>query len=113
MSVTVRGIVEAKYAEATQTTQYTATNVRTTIDKFTVSNVSGGAETIAVNIVPSGGAAANSNLVLPARSLASGEVYICPELVGHVLEPGDMISTVASATSSLVIRISGREVTTS
>jgi hypothetical protein len=47
---------------------------------------------------------------LDARTIVPNETYTCPELVGHVLEAGGFISTLASAATSLTIRCSGREV---
>jgi hypothetical protein len=38
-------------------------------------------------------------------------VYLCSELVGQTLNPGDTFSVKASVASALVIRFSGREVT--
>jgi len=40
MTVTVKVLVPAKTAEASQTTQYIAVNVTTIIDKFTATNYS-------------------------------------------------------------------------
>jgi hypothetical protein len=85
--------------------------VRAIIDKFTISNDTASAATIDVHIVASGGAAGASNLVLATRSIAAGETYTSPELVGQILNSGDFISTVAGTATALVIRISGREVT--
>jgi hypothetical protein len=110
MTVTARCLLEAKQAENAQTTQYTATAVRTIVDKFTVFNGTGGAVTFKCNLVPSGGAAAATNLKL-SRSIAADETYTCPELVGQILNSGDFVSTLAGAAASLVIRISGREIT--
>lgn len=111
MTVTAKCLLEAKYAENSQTTQYTATNVRAIIDKCSVTNVTAGAVAISINVVASGGAASDANLILDTRSLAAGETYTCPEMVGQVLNSGDFISTIASAATSLVIRVSGRETT--
>lgn len=111
MSVTVKVLVPAKQAEATQTTQYTATNCKTIIDKFTVTNTSAANVTISVNLVTNGGSAGASNLIVDARAIAPDETYTCPELVGQALEPGGFISTLASAATSLTIRVSGREIT--
>ena len=110
MAVTVKVLIPAKQAENAQTTQYTATAVRAIIDKFTVTNTSAGNVTLSVNLVTSGGTAGASNLVLDARAIAPDETYICPELVGHALEAGGFISTLASAANSLTIRCSGREI---
>jgi len=111
MSVTVKNIIPAKQAENTQTTQYTATGCRTIIDKFTVTNTSAANVTLAVNLVAPAGSAGVANLVLSAKNIVPGETYLCPELVGQVLEPGGFISTLAGAATSLTIRASGREIT--
>lgn len=111
MAVTVYNIIPRKQAEAIQTTQYTATNCKTIIDKFTVTNTAAAAVTISVNLVASGGAAGNSNLIIDARAIAVNECYTCPELIGQVLENGGFISTIASAATSLTISASGREIT--
>lgn len=111
MTVTVKNIIPRKQAENAQTTQYTATNCKTIIDKFTVTNTSGTNATLAVNLVASAGAAGAANLVLPAKSIAPGQVYQCPELVGQTLEAGDFISTIAGTANALTISASGREIT--
>jgi len=109
--VTVKVLVPAKYAENTQTTQYTATGVTTIIDKFTATNVTGTAATISVNLVTVAGSAGNTNLITKTKTLQASEVYTFPELVGQVLGIGDFISTVAGTASAITIRVSGREVT--
>ena len=110
MSVTAKPIIPAKQAESSQTTQYTATNVRTIIDKFTGTNTTAGAVTLSVNLVTSGGTAGSDNLIAKTVSIAAGATYTFPEIVGHVLNSGDFISTLASAATSITIRASGREV---
>ena len=111
MTVTVKNIIPSKIAESSQTTQYTATNVTTIIDKFTATNYSAGAVTLSVNLVTSGDTAGNQNLVVKTKSLAAGETYTFPEIVGQSLAPSGFISTIASAATSISIRASGREVT--
>lgn len=111
MTVTATNIIPAKQAENSQTTQYTATNCRTIIDKFTITNTAASNVTISVNLVASGGSASASNLIIDARAIAVNECYTCPELIGHILEPSGFISTIASAATSLTIRASGREIT--
>jgi hypothetical protein len=110
MAVTVKALIPAKEVENTQTTQYTATNCRAIIDKFTATNTSGSNVTISVNIVISGGTAAANNLIVDTRSIAPDQTYTFPELVGQVLDSGNFISTIASAATSLTIRASGREI---
>lgn len=117
MTVTVKQLIAAKQAENSQTTQYTAAFPtgsvgRTIIDKFTVTNNSGSAAALSVNIVASGGSASAGNLILAARVVQPNETYTCPELVGQVLNQNAFISTLASAASALTIAASGREITT-
>lgn len=111
MTVSIKVLIPAKQAEATQTTQYTATNCKAIIDKATVTNTSASNVTISVNLVTSGGTAGASNLIVDTRAIAPDECYTCPELVGQALEPGGFISTIASASGALTIRFSGREIT--
>lgn len=111
MTVTVLNIIPRKQAENAQTSQYTAVGCKTIIDKFTVTNITGINATFAANLVPSGGAADNTNKILPAKTIAPGECYQCPELVGQTLEPGGFVSTIAGTATALVISASGREIT--
>ena len=111
MTVTIKVLIPAKQAENAQTTQYTATNCKTIIDKFTATNTTAGNVTISVNLVTSGGSAGVTNLIVDSRSLAPDECYTFPELVGQALEPSGFISTLAGAATSLTIRANGREIT--
>lgn len=108
MSTVAQAIIESKACEAAQTTQYTSTAVKTIIDKFTVNNTTGGNITFAANLVPSGIAAATGNLIL-SKTILAGQCYTCPELVGHTLEEGDFISTLAGG-AGLTIRAAGRQI---
>jgi len=111
MTVTVKNIIPRKQAENAQTSQYTAQDCKTIIDKFTVTNTSAANVPFSVNLVAAAGAAGVSNLVLKTRSIAPNETYTCPELVGQVLEAGGFISTLAGAATALTISASGREIT--
>jgi hypothetical protein len=110
MAVLVTTLVPPLQMQATQTTQYTATGVRAIIDKATVTNTDTVARSFSVNLVQSGGSAGNANLVIDAKFLQPDETYMCPELVGHVLNVGGFISTIASAATALTLRVSGREI---
>jgi hypothetical protein len=111
MAVTVKVLVPAKTAENTQTTQYTASNVTTIIDKFTATNYSATAATISVNLVTAASSAGNENLIVKTKTLQAVETYTFPEIVGQVLAPSGFISTIAGTASAVNIRASGREVT--
>ena len=111
MTVTVKVLIPAKYAENSQTTQYTANGVTTIIDKFTATNINSAAATISVNLVTAAGTSGSNNLITKTKTLQPSEVYTFPELVGQVLSIGDFISTIAGTASAINIRASGREVT--
>lgn len=111
MAVTVVNIIPRKQAENAQTAQYTATNCKTIIDKFTVTNTTGTSATFSVNLVASGGSASAANRVLSVKSISPNETYTCPEVVGQTLEAGGFISTLAGTATALTISASGREIT--
>ena len=117
MATTFFNTIPSKYAEDSQTAQYTVSSpqnqtVRVVIDTFTATNVSGAAVTFSCNLVNEGDNAGNGNLVLPTREIQPGETYLCPELIGQVLEDGAFISTLCGTPNALVMRASGREITT-
>jgi len=111
VTVTVTVLVPAQTANNSQSTVYTATGVTAIIDKFTATNYSAAAATISVNLVTAGGTAGNNDLIVKTKTLQAGETYTFPELVGHVLNPGGLISTLAGTASAINIRVSGRVVT--
>ena len=110
MTVTSRVLIPSKDAEATDTTQYTALNVTTIIDKFTAINHSALAATITVNLVTPATTVATSNIIVKSKTLQPSEAYTFPEIVGHVISPSGFISTIAGTASAISIRASGREI---
>jgi hypothetical protein len=111
MTVTAKNIVPPKSVEASQTTQYTATNVTTIIDKFTATNYSASPVAISVNLVTFADTAGNQNLIVKNKILQASECYTFPELVGQILNVGSFISTIAGTASAVNMRVSGREIT--
>jgi hypothetical protein len=110
MSVTAKPLAVSGYAAASETTIYTATGVRAILDKFTVYNSDVASITYVVKLVPNGGTAGLSHVIV-SKVVAAGETYTLPEVIGHVLENGGFISETASTGSKLVRRVSGREIT--
>lgn len=111
MSVQAKSLFTPLQIAAAETTQYTApTGTRTIIDKLTGTNTTAGAQTITVKLVQAGGAVGVANTIVSAKTIAPGECYTFPEIVGHVLNAGDFLSTLASAGASITVRASGREV---
>lgn len=112
MTTTPRALIETKYVETIETKQYPiaeADSVRTAIDKFTAYNAGGANATLTVRLVPQAGTAGAANAVV-VKVIAPGRTETFPELVGHVLEPGDSISTLCTGTT-VAVRASGRQFT--
>lgn len=107
MAITASVLIPSKAAETAQTTQYTSTNCKTRVEKFTATNTGASTATISINLIPSGNTASASNLIVSAKAIAPGETYIFPEIVGHTLNVGEYISTITSATSTITIKASG------
>lgn len=103
-------LIESKTLESSQTDQYTAVGVKARIDKFTLTNQDTVSRAVSVNLIPSGGSAAASNLVLKSKTILPGQTYECPELVGQLLAAGGKISTIAPAGSSVTCRANGVEI---
>jgi hypothetical protein len=101
------------FSESTQLTASAATYVaavvgaKIMIDKFTVYNSDTVPRTVTVHMVPSAGTAGATNIIL-VKTLQTGETYTCPEVVGHVLEPGAFIQALASTAAVVNLRVSGR-----
>lgn len=78
-----------------------------TIAAATVSNPTGGAVTLTLWIVPSGGSASDANILYDEHSVATTtEPVGLSGLVGQTLNSGDALHAVASAATSLTLHIS-------
>jgi len=111
VTVVAKALVDPLQLTTSDVTQYTApTSTRAIIDKMTATNTTGTAATLTVNLVKLAGAAGVTNTVVSAQSIAAGATYVCPEVVGHILNPGDFISAKAGTATAITFRVSGREV---
>jgi hypothetical protein len=111
MAVTAKPLFSALQIAAADTVQYTAPGAtKTIIDKFTGTNTTGVAATLTVFLTVAAAGAA-SNTIVSAKSIAPGECYTFPELVGHVLNAGDQIRTSSGTANAITARASGREIT--
>ena len=90
----------------TDTTMYTCpANTTARILKCTVTNDTTTVVTISFNKVASGGAVAATNLIMNLKPIGSQETYECPEVVGQVLDAGDLMSSIASAADQLTVSL--------
>ena len=111
MPITNKVLINAKEMESALTLQYTApADGRTTIDKFTATNVSGSTAIISVYLAAAGDTIDDTKKIVDAQVLDVDETYVFPEITGHSLSPQGTIYTEGTA-SALTIRASGREIT--
>lgn len=75
------------------TTQGTAVPVLTerVIKSAQLCNTTAAPVACTVHIIESGGAASAANMFISAKSIAAGETYNCPELVGQGMDPGGFV----------------------
>ena len=110
MAVTVKELVHPVYLTNVNVTYYTANKCRTLIDKCTVRNNDFVNQIVIISLLTAGGDTAPS--VILTRSLAPGETYLCPEVVGHELDSGSSITAqTLVGDAHVALRVSGREVT--
>ena len=108
MTVENKVLVQTKYVETVETDQYSGSNVVTVLDVVSVANVGSNTAVLNLYLVPSGGTVGVGNNVLVSRSIAPGETYLSPEMVGQVLASGDALYAKSDQANSLVLRASGR-----
>jgi hypothetical protein len=114
MTVTVKVLIDPLQAAAAETTLYTSPTTGaggkgTIIDKFTGTNTTAAAVVLTVKLIKLGGVAGAANTIV-AKSIPANDVYSFPEIVGHVLNPGDFISVLAASAAAVTVRSSGREI---
>ncbi len=97
---------------AANTTLYTGpTNTRVRIVAATVTNDAAAPKWISFHLVPSGGAAGDDNLILNQKVIGDKESYTLPELIGHIIEAADLLSSITETADTLTVHISGISVT--
>lgn len=85
---------------------------RTVIKKMTLTNTNDStAYTVNVHLVPVGGAADNTNLLLNDVTLGAGETLEVFAAEGHVMNAGDFFQASASSAAQITFAASGVEIT--
>lgn len=101
-------VLVSQQLAASETTQYTGpANSAVKVASARLTNTSGAAVTVSISLVKTGGTAGAANRVLSAYSLAAGDGIDLPELAAAFLGPGDFISAIASAATSVAFVMSG------
>jgi hypothetical protein len=105
MAVTIKNAYLAQ-AGATDTTLYTCpANTSARVLKCTACNDTTTAQTVSFHKVESGGSVGDDKLIINAKVLAGSETYECPEIVGQVLDAGDLISAIAGGAAQVTISL--------
>lgn len=111
MTVTAKKLfAPAQLTNATATYYTVPASTRTNIRKMTFTNNDSSIRTITVYLVPSGGTASNSNLLINAQSVGIAETWEAYSTEGHTLETGDTIQLKASANTAVTVMCSGVEI---
>ena len=109
MAVNRKQLIEPQALTGSVATIYTVPALfNTQLAAVTVSNPTAGAVALTLHIVPDGGTADATNKVIPAKTLAANETYICPELTAQTLPAG---TTIQASGLGLVVFASGVEFT--
>jgi len=108
MAFYLQQLVAAAFIPNANTTMYTSgTNTTTRIDALTVTNVDSVARTVTIHLVANGGSASTGNTTTQTQSIQPGQTWVSPNEIGKVLNTGDFISAVASASNALVMSAGG------
>lgn len=110
MAVTIKPLVKAKELETVLTDQYVAIDLTARIEAACLTNNGAAVRNVSVHLVRQGGVAGPSNLLIAVRSLAIGESYPCPEIIGQALANGDKITALSSG-AGVAFMVSGSEIT--
>ena len=91
-------------------TYYTVpANTIATVSAMTLTNSTGTARTATVYLVPNGGSAAATNIILSARTIAAGESYNVGAAIGQTIPAGATIQALSDAGSAVTLVASGYE----
>ena len=96
MAVTPTQLIAPAFVPDTKGTAYTSTAVKTRIDYMGFTNQSANNVTLSIYLGPSG-----SSQRIKDKTILPGECYLCPEVIGALLMPGELIQWDASAVNAL------------
>jgi len=107
MAVTPIQIISPQQAPNVKTTKYTAgTSSRVRIDYMAFTNDGVANVQFSVWVGPAG-----ASQRIKDKTILPGECYLCPEVIGALLYPGDEVSIVSSAAGVLYVQANGVEFT--
>lgn len=96
MAVTPTQIIAPAFIPAGKATIYTSNAAKTRIDYMAFTNQSASNVTFSIWLGPAG-----ASPRIKDKTVLPGECYLCPEVVGALLEPGEVVQWNASAGAAL------------
>lgn len=103
-------LVDGSQLTTSAATYYTTpANTLTTISACTVTNTTGTAQTLTMHLIPQGGSASASNMIVSARVVAAGESFNVASAIGQTMAAGGFLQALAGAATSLTLVASGYE----
>ena len=96
MAVTPTQLIAPAFVPDTKAAAYTSTAVKTRIDYMGFTNQSANNVTLSIYLGPSG-----SSQRIKDKTILPGECYLCPEVIGALLMPRQLIEWVATAPNAL------------
>ena len=96
MAVTPSEIIAPGFVPNVKGTAYTSTAAKTRIDYMAFVNTTAANVTLSVWLGPAG-----ASERIDTKTILPGETYLCPEVIGALLSPGELIQWQCSAASAL------------
>ena len=107
MAVQPIQLVAPKFSAAVKTTEFTTgTSARVRIDYCAWLNTSAANVTFSIWLGPAG-----ASQRIKDKTVLPGETYLCPEVIGALLVPGDELAIVCSAAGALYGQVNGTQFT--
>jgi hypothetical protein len=110
MAVILKEIINAQITDTSTDITYTVpVGSKFTITAASIINTEAATPyTCNVYKIPTGDSAGAANKIINTRTISEKETYPCSELIGQILEAGDMLEADASTTLKLNFIVSGR-----
>ncbi len=96
MAVTPTQLIAPAFVPDTKGTAYTSNAAKTRIDYMAFTNESAANVTLSIWLGPAG-----ASQRIKDKAILPGECYLCPEVIGALLMPGQLIEWLASTPGAL------------
>lgn len=109
MAVTPLPLVLPQQLTGAAAVLYTSFNTKTRVDKLTITNTDNVAHQVTLYLVPAAGAVGASTTITSAYSVAAGQCWNCPDMVGQILASGGTLQGFADTGAKVTISAAGTQ----